>query len=422
MQNIENHVKDDLYNDRSQRTFGYGVLVLLVLVVTLWGGLAPIESAVFAPGVVQVDGKRKAVQHLEGGIISQILVANGDKVEQQQPLIVLDIAQATAARDIYQGRLYNIIAQRDRLVAERDDVMLRFSDSLAQAAETDVRAMNAISSERALYLARANDRKGEENVLVSQRKGVEAVLESRRIVAESLRQETHDLQDLLEEGYVDKQRLRELERSRSQVLGDVADLEVSIEEIDLRITQLAVRFKTQVVDELAETTEALYDIEQRHAASDDSVQRGTIRAPVSGTVLNLVPNTIGAVIQPGETIVEIVPQASELMIDVRIAPQDIDRVAIGHEAEIRFSVFKDAYLVSGVLTKLSPDRLIDHGTDFPYYSAEITFGEEDLFLLEGWTLIPGMPAEVLVKTGERTMLDYLTSPMNRMFSRALIED
>jgi epimerase transport system membrane fusion protein len=245
---------------------------------------------------------------------------------------------------------------------------------------------------------------------------------SKQTVEESLRQEIIDLQELLAEGYVDKQRLRELERLRAQTLGELADLEVSIEETGLRVSQLRTRFKKEVVDELAVTLEDLYDINQQFAAADDKVQRGTIRAPVEGTVLNLIPNTIGAVIRSGDTLLEIVPIIDHLVVDARVSPMDIDRVSIGQAAEIRFSVFKDAYMVSGVLTKLAPDRLIDQETDTPYYSAEIQLLEEDLFLLDGMSLVPGMPAEVLIKTGQRTMLGYVTSPMNRTFSRSLIED
>ena len=245
---------------------------------------------------------------------------------------------------------------------------------------------------------------------------------SSQIVEESLRQEITELQELLDEGYVDKQRLRELERARTQTLGELADLEVSIEETGLRISQLQTRFKKDVVDELAVTLEDLYDIKQQFAAAEDKVQRATIRAPIAGTVLNLIPNTIGAVIRSGDTLLEIVPDIDNLVIEARISPMDIDRVSIGQAAEIRFSVFKDAYMVSGVLAKLSADRLVDQETDMPYYSAEIKLLEEDMFLLDGMSLVPGMPAEVLIKTDQRTMLGYVTSPMSRTFSRALIED
>ena len=413
----------DLDRERNTRRIGYGAALCLVGVIFIWGTVAPIQSAALAPGIVQVEGKRKAVQHLEGGMIAQILVANGEWVEADQPLLMLDMTLTLAERDILQGRLYNQQAAVDRLQAERDNLSkVAFSASLLDTSPLDSRALNAISSEQALFSARSADRLAEEDVFASQRKGLELVMDSKQTVEESLRQEITDLQGLLDEGYVDKQRLRELERARTQTLGELADLEVSIEKTGLQVSQLRTRFKKEVVDELAVTLEDLYDIKQQFAAADDKVQRGTIRAPVEGTVLNLIPNTIGAVIQSGQTLLEIVPIIDNLVIDARISPMDIDRVSMGQAVELRFSVFKDAYLVSGVLTRLSRDRLIDQETDMPYYSAEIKLVEEDLFLLEGMSLVPGMPAEVLIKTGQRTMLGYVTSPLSRMFSRSLIED
>ncbi|MDC0411373.1 HlyD family type I secretion periplasmic adaptor subunit [Luminiphilus sp.] len=417
------HETQSFDKERNTRRIGYGVALCLLGVIFIWGAVAPIQSAALAPGIVQVEGKRKAIQHLEGGMIAQILVANGEWVEADQPLLILDMTRTLAERDILQGRLYNQQAAVDRLQAERDNVSeVAFSALLFGSSSLDIRALNAISSERALFSARSADRLAEEDVLTSQRKGLELVMSSKQAVEESLRQEITDLQELLDEGYVDKQRLRELERARTQTLGELADLEVSIEETGLRISQLRTRFKKDVVDELAVTLEDLYDIKQQFAAADDKVQRATIRAPVEGTVLNLIPNTIGAVVNSGETLLEIVPVIDNLVVDARVSPMDIDRVSIGQAAEIRFSVFKDAYMVSGVLTRLSPDRLIDQATDMPYYSAEIKLLEEDLFLLDGMSLVPGMPAEVLIKTGQRTMLGYVTSPMNRTFSRSLIED
>jgi len=410
-------------NERRTRLIGYGIALTIVLVVFVWGSLAPLQSAAIAPGVVQVEGKRKAIQHLEGGILAQILVANGEWVEVDQPLLILDVARYVAERDILQGRLYNQQAAADRLRSERDDLSdVLFRGSLVDAGFIDDRAANAMSNEMALFAARSADRTAEEEVLSSRQKGLKLLVKSKQSVEESLRQEITDLRELLADGYVDKQRLRQLERSRTEIIGELADLQVSIEEVSLRISQLRTRFKKEVVDELALTLEELYDIKQKFSAADDLVQRSTIRSPVAGTVLNLIPNTIGAVIGSGETVLEIVPSIDRLVVDARVAPMDIDRVSVGQDAEVRFSVFKDAYLISGSLTKLSPDRLVDQETNLPYYSAEIKLVEEDLSLLEGMTLVPGMPAEVLIKTGERTMLGYLTSSMRRGFSRSLTED
>jgi len=432
------HPGDDLLDsDRSIRNFGYAVVILLLGVGGAIAGFAPIESAALAPGVVQVEGKRKPIQHLEGGIVSEILVANGQTVAPGQSLILLDAVKDQAEQDILEGRSYNTRALVDRLIAERDDVTaVTFSKWLEGAASSDERARNAIASEQALFRARLTDRNGEAEVLQQriaqyqqQINGLRSVLESKNRVSVSLQEEIADLSELLEEGYVDKQRLRELERGLAQNLGEISDLtakiaaaEVSIGETRLQILQLGKRFKTEVVNDLTQAQEQFYDLQQQLAATSDRVERATVRAPVGGVILNLLVNTEGAVIRPGDVLLEIVPGTENLIVDAQISPMDIDRVKLGQEAEIRFAVFKDAYTVTGELVKLSPDRLIDQETGIPYYSAEVTLLQEDLHLLDGLTLVPGMPAEVLVKTGHRTMLSYLTSPLNRIFSRSLIEE
>ena len=425
-----------LDNDRGARVIGYSVVGALAAVVLLWGVIAPIESAALAPGVVQVEGKRKAVQHLEGGIVTEILAGNGDWVAENQPLLQMDTTQTRAELQMIEGRRYNLLAMADRLVAERDDLeAIVFRDQL-QSISDDSRAASAMAGEVAIFKARLADRRGEAAVLEQrisqleqQIKGLDAVRGSQLEVVGSLEEEILDLKELLSEGYVDKQRLRELERSRARSLGDIADIDsqlaaanVAVVETRLQILQLIKRFKTGVIDELKDSEELLYEVEQQFAAISDRVRRATVRAPVAGFVLGSNTTTIGAVVSAGAKLMQIVPSVDSLVIEARVSPLDIDRVRIGQPAEIRFSVFKDAYMVSGKLTKLSADRLIDEASNLPYYSAEIALLEEDKLLLEGMDLIPGMPAEVLIKTGERTMLGYLTSPLNRVFSTSLIED
>lgn len=439
MQILPTHVgaPDLLDSDRTIRRFGYAVVFVLMGIGGTVAAVAPIESAALGEGVVQVKGNRKQVQHFEGGIVAEILVSKGDLVEAGQPLVQLDATQDRAELQILSGRRFNTRALVDRLIAERDDRdAIEFSSVLLDAAAADERAVNAMASEQALFDARSADRNGEADVLLQriaqyekQIGGLRSVASSKQQVVSSLSEEIEDLQALLADGYVDKQRLRELQRGRTQALGDIADLEaqiaateVSIGETRLQILQLGKRFKTEVVDQLTGAQEQLYDLEQQMVTTSDRVTRATVRAPVSGIVLNKVINTIGAVVRPGDALMEIVPATEDLVVEVKLNPLDIDRVKLGQEAEIRFAVFKDAYSVTGVLTKLSPDRLVDKETGAPYYSGEISILEEDYRFLDGLTLVPGMPAEVLVKTGQRTMLGYLTSPLDRMFSKSLIED
>jgi epimerase transport system membrane fusion protein len=427
----------DLDDDRDTRRVGYGIVLVLMAVVLVWGGLAPLQSAAIAPGIVQVEGQRKSIEHLEGGIVAEILVKRGERVSKGQTLLILDATQADAELQIIEGRRYQVTALVQRLEAERDNFeKLSFSEELWRAAEIDQRAQVAMSSQSTLFSARLRDRQGEVEVLEQRVKqiseqlnGLLAIKQSNESVAASLSDEVSDLSALLADGYVDKQRLRELERSRTQVLGEIADIDAqiggmraAIGEAKLQVLQLDKRFKTAVIDELTEALGQLYDIEKKHTATSDRVARAVISSPVDGYVLGLATTTVGTVIAPGEQLMEIVPTIDSLVVEARISPMDIDRVRIGQPAEIRFAVFKDAYLVSGELVNLSPDRLIDAATDMPFYAAEVTILKEDMSLLGGMKLVPGMPAEVLIKTGQRTMLGYILSPLNRAVSLSLTED
>ena len=424
--------------DRRLRRLGYWLTAVLILGCGVWATFAPIDTGALAPGIVQVEGKRKSVQHLEGGIVAAIMVSNGDSVSKDDPLLSVDVTQANAELLILAGRRIDLQGKLDRLVAERDDMdSLRFSEGLRGLGEDDDRAATAMASESTLFTARRADRDGEVQLLLQQQAqlseqaaGFEAILASSNTLLSSLDTEIADLAELLRDGYVDKQRLRELERSRSRVLGEIAETKskiasanVAIAESQLQIVQLNKRFKSEVVDELKQIQTDLYDVTQQFNTVLDRVERAIIRSPADGIVLNTSTTTVGAVISAGEELMEIVPHDKALIIEARVSPFDIDRVQAGQSAEVRFAVFKDAYLVTGKLTKLSADRLIDSSTNTPYFAAEVAIEQGDFErFYNGARLVPGMPAEVLIKTGERTFIDYILSPLKRTFSTSLLED
>jgi len=422
-------------SDASPRRVG-GLIILLVFGgFGLWSLLAPLDSAALAPGVVAVEGHRKTVQHFEGGIVRRILVREGERVEEGEPLVELDATQARAELGIVMGQFYSVRALADRLAAERADAAsIEFSPKLDV---DDERASEAILNERSIFEARREERRGKVNVLElqieqlqAQIEGLEALVASKRSVAKLLDEEIDDLSALLDEGYVDKQRLRELQRSRSSLLGDIADHESSIAASRVRIgesrqeiLQLERTFITEVADQIAEAQAQLFEIGQRRLALEDRNRRVVLRAPVAGIAFGMSTHTIGGVVKPGDTLLEIVPEDDELIINARVAPADIDRVEVGTEAEIRFSAFKNTYTVTGTLTKVSADRLIDKESGMPYYAADVVIDRDELVqrLGEG-ELLPGMPAEVLIKTGERTLFQYLVTPASNMLARSMIED
>ena len=424
-----------LDSDKTVRWFGYSLFALVFFGLGTWAGCAPMESAAIGAGTVQVEGDSKVIQHLEGGIVSEILVASGDYVQENQALVELDRAQLSAQLSIEQGQHWSRRAVLDRLISERDRLpSISFSQWLVEV--DDERAQTAIANEKTLYEARLADRKAQlavlqqqANIYDSQLKGVEAALKARKEVASSLEEEITDLRGLLEEGYVDKQRTRQLERTLANTLGEISELEenaagkrVAIEETQLRAAQLDKRFIKEVVDEITVVQERVYDLKQRINVITDKLERSTVRTPIAGVIVEVKPNTLGAVVRPGEDLVTVVPDNDRHIIDVHLSPMDIDRLFVGQEAEVKFSVFKDAYAITGTLVKLSADSVIDEVTGETFFRGKVRLQESDLDLLGDEKLVPGMPAEVLIKTGTSTFLSYITSPLERMMDNSLIED
>ena len=422
-------------SDAHLRRFGYTVIALVFGGVGTWAFVAPIESAALGEGTVQVEGNRKAVQHLEGGIVSDILVSNGDLVESGQPLLRLDDSLILAEKNIVESRHWAGRAAVDRLIAERDGLSaIVFSEWLVQI--TDDRAVTAVDNEQALFAARMANRNGETAVLeqrISQINsrvlGIRSVLSAKQTVVQSLEGELNDLKALLEDGFVDKQRILQLERLLAESLGEVNELkasvsaaEVALLEAELAITQLNTRFTVEVTDALTLAQNDLFDTQQRLTALSIRLARTTVKAPVAGLVMAISPNGPGEVVGAGQELMEIVPDKGELVVRTKLSIMDRDRLSLGQEAEVRFAVFKDSYAITGELVTLSADSLLDEITGTRYYEGKVALLSEDMVLLEGNELAPGMPATVLIKTGKRTLMGYLTSPLQRMFEASLIED
>jgi epimerase transport system membrane fusion protein len=422
-------------SDDRHRRIGLIIIAIVFGGFGMWALLAPLDSAALAPGTVTVEDHRKALQHLEGGIVREILVRDGAMVSADQPLLLLDDTQSRAELGIVMGQFYGAKALEDRLASERDGLDAPgFSDELRDA--DDNRAGEAMKNQTEIFRARRDDRLGEIAVLEkrigqleSQIDGLLSLVRAKEDVVALLDEEIKDLMELLSDGFADKQRLRELQRNRASTLGEIADhrasiagAEVRIGETELEILQLNKRFITEVVDQLAEAQAKVFDLAERRSALEDRVARTVLRAPVSGVVLGMNTHTIGGVIKPGETLLEIVPAVRELVIDARISPADIDRVSIGAKADVRFSAFKNTYTIVGELTRVSADALYDEQNRVNYYSARVKISEKEMARLGGLQLLPGMPAEVLINTGERTLFQYLITPASNMFARSLIEE
>ncbi len=424
-------------SDKRPRTIGIIIVAITFGMFGMWSLVAPLESAALAPGKVMVKGSRKVIEHLEGGIVAELPVQDGDSVTADQLLLLLDDTQVRAQLEIAMGQYYAVKATESRLRAERDGTDYVVYPELIADSE-DPRAADSILSQNQVFNARRNGYLGEIDVLnqrISQLgeqvNGVGALRDSKQKLVKSYAEELTDFTELLEEGFADKQRLRELERSLARTEGEVAEhistiaqLEIGIGETQLEILQLQKTFHTSVVDELGQVQIQMYDLEERIRAAADKADRTAIRSPVDGVVVGKTVTTVGEVISPGEPLMFIVPQSGELIVEAHVSLVDIDRVHQGQAANIRFSAFKSTTtpVIDGRVISISADALTDEKLGTSYYLARVEVTPKGHEMLHGLILVPGMPAEVLINTGSRTLFQYLTQPIRNAFARSLIED
>ena len=414
-----------------------GILIAVAVfgVFGLWATLAPLNGAAYAPGTVTVRSYRQVVQHLEGGMVSEINVQNGDFVEAGAPLLALDSTQSLAQLEIANAGFAALTTIEARLIAERDGL-----DSIVYPASLSAAGANAVEEmavQTQIFEARKAAREGgiavlEQRIeqLKSRVTGLGAMKLSKEELVASFADELADVRLLLEEGFADKIRLRELERNHSVLKGEGAELvatisstEMQIGETQLQILQTNNEFQSEVVNQLGEVQTSLKDARERTTALHDVVNRTVVRAPVSGVVNSMQYHTIGAVIGPGNPIADIVPQSDELVVEARVSPMDIDRVTIGQEATIRFSAFSSSVpTIFGTVLGVSADAMVDQQTGMPYYMARVQVTPEGMTELGGLALVPGMPAEVFIASGSRTFFQYVMKPFSNALARSLIED
>lgn len=417
------------------KRIGIGIFILVFGVFGLWSVLAPIEGAAHGPGVVTVRSNKKLIQHLEGGIVRDILAQNGDFVTAGQPLMILDNTQSLAQLEIHNAQYAALKAMESRLLAERDglDAVVYPDDLLTESR----RAGAEIAAQTQIFTARRNSLQGVVSVLEqrvgqlqSRLAGLRALHEAKLELADSFAAELDDVRALFAEGFADRNRLRELERNTAALRGEVAELvanisstEIEIGETRLQILQQEKEFQNEVVTQLSEVQTQLRDVNERITALRDVVRRTVISAPEDGVINGLQVHTIGGVVPQGQPIAEIVPMADELIVEARLSPTDIDRVALNQSAMIRFSAFgNSAPVIDGIVISISADVVNDQQTGMSFYNARIQVTPEGLEQLQGMALLPGMPAEVFIATGSRTFMQYLMKPFSNALARSFIED
>ena len=436
MQNSQHSSTALLVDDTPVRRVGYLMLLVTFGLFGGWAALAPLDSSALAPGVVTVKSYRKTVQHLEGGIVRELRVHDGDLVKTGDVLLVLDSTQARSDMEMTRSQLIAALQLQARLEAERD--ALPEPVAVPALDPADPRVQEARDSEARIFQTRRTSLLGEIGLqektigqIEEQIRGFKTIIGSKQTLAASYQEEIVDLRALLAEGYVDKQRLREQERSLSRLQTEIAESQseiaqarVHIDEARLKILQLKKAFASEVAGLLGDARNKVYELRERLATLQDRDQRTDILAPESGMVMGMTVHTLGAVVSPGTALLDIVPANEELIVEAQVSPMDIDRIALGKLADIRFSAFKSSTtpVIEGRLVQISADRLINKDTGTAYYLARVALTDKGRQTLGNLTLVPGMPVEVLVNTGARTLLQYLIQPASNVFARSLIED
>lgn len=428
---------------RRNLALGFGVVALLVGGFGGWAATTELAGAVIGKGTLVVDGSVKRVQTRDGGVVGSIEVRDGDRVAAGDLLIRLDDTLTRANLAIVEDQILHLLAQRMRLVGERDDAAsLAVPDELQPGlpgpAASSGKAAALVTSERALFAARrdlAAGQKRQLNARIAQiHREIEGLGERRDAKSEELSWNERELQSaeaLRSKNLATLGQVAELSRLRARLVGEhgqlvaeIARAEGRIAETELQIMELDQTRQTEAMAGLREIESRLAQLAEQRIGALDRLQRIEIRAPQAGIVHDLAIQTVGGVVTPGETLMQIVPSADALVVEMRLSPNDIDDVQPGETALLRLTTFSQHTTpeLAGKVARLSPDVFVDEATDVSWYKVRIILDPASVSRLGPITLLPGMPVEVFLDTGSRRALSYLLKPLRDHLMRAFRED
>jgi HlyD family secretion protein len=422
-----------------QRHLWAGITLLIVLCggVGGWAATTEISGAVIAPGVLVVDTNVKKVQHPTGGVVGEIRARDGDRVAIGDIVVRLDETVTRANLAIVLRGLDELVARKGRLEAERDGLEgIAFpSEFIERLSEPQVGAI--IAGERKLFDLRQSARVGQKSQLrerIAQLReeigGIGAQIKAKAQEIVLIQRELTGARDLWEKNLMPITKLTQLEREATRLEGERAQLTATsaqskgkISELELQIIQVDRDLASEVGKELREVDAKIGEFVERKVAAEDQLKRIDIRAPQDGVVHQSVVHTIGGVINAGEQLMLIVPSTDNLIVEAKFAPQDIDQVKIGQRAVLRFTSFNQRTTpeLNGVVTRVSADTTVDQRTSAPYYTLRISLSREEIARLGEVTLVPGMPVESFIQTGDRKVISYLMKPLSDQVMRAFRE-
>lgn len=422
---------------RRQVRFGVFLVVAGFCGFVTWAALAPLRSAAIAPGTVVADSRNKAIQHLEGGIIREVLVREGAHVEAGDVLVRLDSATADAQLGRLESARRAALAQAARLAAERDGAeSIEFPAELL-GSESDPETADAIAGEKASFETRRTAFESERGI-VEQRiaqyereiEGIDAQVKSEARQIALTNQELASVRAMVEKNLEGKPRMLALQRQaaaldgeRGEHVAQIARARQNIAEMQQRLVNLRAQRLDEAITQLRDVQVKLVDLEQQLGAASDASQRLEVRAPVAGRIVTVFHETPGGVVKPGETLMELLPGDDELVVEAHVRPEDIDSVAQEQKVRVRLTAYSQrrTSALEGRVQDVSADRIVDRQGDKAYYLARVIVEPGALASQRELKLYPGMPATVFIETGEETMLDYLLSPLFSGLERGLRE-
>jgi HlyD family secretion protein len=403
----------------------------------VWAAFAPLESAVMASGTVASDSHRKTIQHLEGGIISAILVRDGDAVTAGQTLIRLDDTKARTTLQANQGQLWDARAAEARLVAQRDGAAaIAFPDDLL-AHRDDRGVAQAIAGQQKIFDARRQLEQSKidaihERINQSREEIIgyqsEVTAADRRIALTN--EEADSVKQLVDKGLERKPHLLDLQRQLAEIQGkrgatlaEIARAREQIAEAEVNILSIRNDDEKQAADELRETQRKVHELAEATEAAANVMARTAITAPEDGTVTDLRVHTSGGVINPGEAVLDLVPKADRLIIETQVRPVDIDRLRDGLTAEVKLLPYRSRRTppLDAKVIYVSADQLVDKHTNQPYFAVKLAVDENQLKAMTDVQMVPGMPAEAMIRTGKTTVALYALSPIFDSFHGAFRE-
>lgn len=426
---------------RTSRFILLGMLALVGLLggLACWSVSSEIAGAIVTSGNVEVESNRQIVQHQQGGVVGEILVADGDNVEAGETLLRFDVVLTESELAVTEGQLFELLGQKSRLLAERDEAdEILFDSELLMAAAAFPRIEELMEGQSALFAARRASLKEElsqwderSRQISNQIDGSQSQLASLEAQVALLNLELADQQQLLDSGLTQASRVSALKREAVSFEGRIGALNAEIAqsrgrlaEIEIERLKLATSLREEAIGALRELQPREIELRQNRLSLLEVLDRLTLRAPRAGVVYGLAVHTTRAVVQPAEPILYIIPQDEPLIIRTQIPTQHIDQVRLGQPATLRFSTFDQRTTpeLFATVANISPDVFLDDRTGQSYYTAELRPNPGELEKLGGLEILPGMPVEAFIKTDDRTPLNYLIKPLANYFNRAFRED